>query len=67
MFMDGVIETNTAFMLAPYAERSGDARDAQLHGREEFKRMVAILDRRGWQIMVHGLGDGAVRDGARRF
>ena len=30
MFMDGVIETNTAFMIAPYVERAGH-RHAQLH------------------------------------
>jgi predicted amidohydrolase YtcJ len=59
MFMDGVIETNTAFMLAPYANAptTGTAN----YTREDFGRLVQMMDRRGWQIMVHALGDGAVR------
>src|SRR5262245_15282054 len=60
MFMDGVIETNTAFMLTPYAnDPSTEGRPN--YSREEFQRVVQTMDRRGWQIMVHGLGDGAVR------
>ena len=60
MFMDGVIETNTAFMLAPYAN-DPSTRGKPNYSVEEFNRIVQMMDRRGWQIMVHGLGDGAVR------
>jgi predicted amidohydrolase YtcJ len=60
MFMDGVIETNTAFMLAPYANDSS-TRGKPNYSQGEFNRIVQMMDRRGWQIMVHGLGDGAVR------
>jgi hypothetical protein len=60
MFMDGVIETNTAFMLAPYAN-DPSTRGKPNYTGEEFNRIVDMMDRRGWQIMVHGLGDGAVR------
>jgi predicted amidohydrolase YtcJ len=59
MFMDGVIETNTAFMIAPYVNAPTTGKPN--YSREDFNRIVAMLDRRGWQIMVHGLGDGAVR------
>jgi predicted amidohydrolase YtcJ len=59
MFMDGVIETNTAFMLEPYVNVPNPG--VPNYTPEEFRRMVTMLDRRGWQIMVHGLGDGAVR------
>ena len=59
MFMDGVIETNTAFMIAPYV--NVPATGTPNYTREDFNRIVTMLDRRGWQIMVHGLGDGAVR------
>ena len=57
---DGVIESHTAAMLAPYANRpstSGDARftPAQLNA------VVGMLDRRGWQVMTHAIGDAAVR------
>jgi predicted amidohydrolase YtcJ len=60
MFMDGVIETNTAFMLEPYANIP--ITGTPNYTAQEFGRMVRMLDRRGWQIMVHGLGDGAVRE-----
>jgi predicted amidohydrolase YtcJ len=67
MFMDGVIETNTAFMLAPYA--NAPTTGTPNYTREDFARIVQMMDRRGWQIMVHALGDGAVRmtlDGLER-
>src|SRR6185503_18564126 len=51
MFMDGVIETNTAFMLAPYV--NAPTTGTPNYSREDFNRIVAMLDRRGWQIMVH--------------
>jgi predicted amidohydrolase YtcJ len=60
MFLDGVIETNTAYMLAPYANNPS-TRGKPNYTAEEFERIVQMLDRRGWQIMVHALGDGAVR------
>ncbi len=60
MFMDGVIETNTAFMVAPYAN-DPTTRGKPNYTSEDFDRIVQMMDRRGWQIMVHGLGDGAVR------
>jgi predicted amidohydrolase YtcJ len=59
MFMDGVIETNTAFMLDPYV--NVPTTGTPNYTPQEFSRMVRMLDRRGWQVMVHGLGDGAVR------
>ncbi len=60
MFMDGVIETNTAFMVAPYAN-DPTTRGKPNYTKDDFERIVQMMDRRGWQIMVHGLGDGAVR------
>ena len=29
--------------------------------REELQRIVSMMDRRGWQVMTHAIGDGAVR------
>jgi predicted amidohydrolase YtcJ len=60
MFMDGVIETNTAFMLAPYAN-DPSTRGRPNYSGDEFEHIIQTMDRRGWQIIVHGLGDGAVR------
>ncbi|PYV83356.1 MAG: amidohydrolase [Acidobacteria bacterium] len=59
-FLDGVIETHTAAMLAPYAD------DPSLSGSllwdpESYKRFVAELDRRHIQICTHAIGDRAIR------
>ena len=59
MFMDGVIETNTAYMLSNYANIP--SRGKPNYTVEDFSRIIQMMDRRGWQIMVHALGDGAVR------
>ena len=56
---DGVIESHTAAMLAPYANRPGKG-EARFTS-EELTRVVNMLDRRGWQIMTHAIGDAAVR------
>jgi len=59
-FMDGVIETHTAAMLAPYSD------DSSLSGQlfwdiERYKKGVAELDRRGIQVFTHAIGDRAIR------
>lgn len=59
-FMDGVVESHTAAMLAPYAD------DPKLGGSlnytpEQFRRNVLELDRRHFQVMTHAIGDRAVR------
>ncbi|HYB95120.1 MAG TPA: amidohydrolase [Vicinamibacterales bacterium] len=57
---DGVIESHTAAMLAPYANRpklKGEPRFTA----EQLNRVVSMLDQRGWQIMTHAIGDAAVR------
>jgi predicted amidohydrolase YtcJ len=59
-FADGVIETHTAAMLEPYANGTGD-RGKTLYTPEEFRKDFLELDRRGFQVMTHAIGDGAVR------
>jgi len=56
---DGVIEAHTAAMLAPYANNpsTGHAN----YTPQELQRLVTMMDRRGWQVMTHAIGDGAVR------
>ena len=56
---DGVIEAHTAAMLAPYANNptTGHAN----YTPQELRRIVTMMDRRGWQVMTHAIGDGAVR------
>jgi predicted amidohydrolase YtcJ len=59
-FSDGVIETHTAGMLQPYANKPGDA-GRTLYTPEEFRKYFLELDKRGFQVMTHSIGDGAVR------
>lgn len=59
MMGDGVIEAHTAAMLAPYSNRSTTG--IPNYTAEEMNRIVAMMDRRGWQIFIHTIGDGAIR------
>ena len=59
LFIDGVIESHTAVMLEPYANKA--TKGTPEWSPEEFDRVISMLDRRGWQIWVHAIGDGGVR------
>ena len=59
LYIDGVIEAHTAVMLAPYANRP--TKGEPLFSADELDRIVALLDRHGWQVMIHAIGDGGVR------
>jgi predicted amidohydrolase YtcJ len=59
MMLDGVIEAHTAVMLAPYANKATSG--IPMYSAADFTRVVSLFDRRGWQIMTHAIGDGAVR------
>jgi predicted amidohydrolase YtcJ len=56
---DGVIESHTAAMLAPYANRPTSG--VRKFSAEDMNRIVTMMDRRGWQIFIHAIGDGMVR------
>lgn len=60
MFMDGVIDSSTAVMVEDYADTPG-WRGEPLHSAERFNTACVEADRRGLQISVHAIGDGAVR------
>lgn len=60
LFMDGVVESKTALLLAPYADGSGDLGAAN-YDQEEFEELVSRADANGLQVFVHAIGDGAVR------
>lgn len=59
MFMDGVVDSRTAFMTEDYPGTA--ERGTPLYEAERFKAICAEIDRRGLQIAVHCVGDGAVR------
>ncbi|MGA2881099.1 MAG: amidohydrolase [Bryobacteraceae bacterium] len=59
-YADGVIESHTAAMLAPYSD------DPKLSGQlnwtpDKYLAAVAELDRRGFQIFTHSIGDKGIR------
>jgi predicted amidohydrolase YtcJ len=63
-FLDGVVESGTAAMLAPY--EGADPQDPQSRGPsrwepDEFAAAVALAAGRGWQVQAHAIGDRAVR------
>jgi predicted amidohydrolase YtcJ len=59
-FMDGVLDSWTAVMVEPYADRP-DWLGEPLFTQAAFNAAAIEADRRGLQIAVHAIGDGAVR------
>jgi len=58
--VDGVVESHTAAMLEPYSD------DHSLKGKlfwepDKYKAAVADLDKHGFQLFTHAIGDYAVR------
>lgn len=60
MFMDGVFDTWTAHVVGSYPDRPGFS-GAPLFSEDGFRAICVEADRRGLQIAVHAVGDGAVR------
>jgi predicted amidohydrolase YtcJ len=61
MFYDGVLDSWTAIMVEPYANKPDSTGGASLFTPDEMKAAAIEIDRRGLQIAVHAIGDGAVR------
>lgn len=59
LYADGVIEAHTAALLAPYANRATTGLPET--SAEDLNRLIEELDKRGWQVMVHAIGDGGIR------
>jgi predicted amidohydrolase YtcJ len=60
IFMDGVLESMTAFMLDDYPGFQGE-RGAPLFTAQQFNEVATRADKHGLQISVHAIGDGGVR------
>ena len=60
MFVDGVIDSGTGVMVDDYSDNPGWKGDP-LFSPERFREIAIEADRRGLQIAVHAIGDGAVR------
>jgi len=66
IFADGVIESHTAALLEPYLGTNADRGKAKLEP-EVFKPLVAALDRAGFQVHIHAIGDRAIRNALDAF
>jgi predicted amidohydrolase YtcJ len=65
LMLDGVVESHTAAMLEPYANRPTTG---QLNfSQTELDRVVTLLDKRGWQIFIHAIGDRGIRSALDAF
>ena len=58
-FADGVIESRTASMLAPYEDDAGAGLPAW--EPSALDAFTAEADRRGWQVEMHAIGDRGIR------
>lgn len=56
---DGVVNAHTAAMLAPYANRATTGQPR--YDQAALDRLIAELDRRGWQVTIQASGDAGVR------
>lgn len=66
VFLDGVIEfpAQTAALLTPYLDADGrptDQRGDLYVGDRDFRALAVALDRHGWQLHAHAIGDRAAR------
>lgn len=61
IFADGVLETRTAAVIEPYIGYGTDRGKTNLDPGD-FRALATALDRDGFQIHVHAIGDRAVRD-----
>jgi predicted amidohydrolase YtcJ len=66
LFIDGVLEGETAALLQPYLDRPGYSGDLKF-APAQLNALVTDLDRRGVQVHMHAIGDAAVREGLDAF
>lgn len=63
--LDGVIESHTAVMKAPYSDISANDPQQKIEFAiplENYREKVAWLDREGFQLYTHAIGDSAVSE-----
>jgi hypothetical protein len=59
-YADGVIEAGTAALLEPYLNRKG-SRGELNYELDDMVQRFAMVDKEGFQIHVHAIGDRAIR------
>jgi len=60
IFADGVIESGTAALLDPYLNRGGSRGELNF-APDRLAKLVTRLDREGFQVHIHAIGDRAIR------
>ena len=61
IWQDGVIETYTAAMLEAYSDREDNYRGELQNSPDELNTAVTALDKEGFQIHFHAIGDRAIK------
>ena len=56
---EGEMRRQPAYMQPPYANRA--TRGTPNYTPSRLNQMVALADRRGWQILIHAIGDAGIR------
>jgi len=56
--LDGTVDAKTAYMLEPYV---GGGNGIPFITQAELNRAVTAYDRAGLQVLLHAIGDGAIR------
>ena len=68
--LDGVIESHTAPMLEPYSDVPADSKLANSDFAiplDSYRNMVLKLDKAGFQIYTHAIGDRSVREALNAY
>jgi predicted amidohydrolase YtcJ len=60
-FIDGVLSTRTAWMLEPYAD-APEEHGYPVIDPEELAQDVIAADAEGFQVIIHAIGDRAIRE-----
>ena len=64
LFSDGSLGARTALLAAPYSDDPAhpDNVGIRIYDPEELKRMTLDAQNKGWQLVIHAIGDQAVRE-----
>jgi predicted amidohydrolase YtcJ len=60
-FMDGSLGSHTAAMLEPFTDAPGDS-GFLINDLDDMRTWITGADAAGLQVMVHAIGDSAIRD-----
>ncbi|MBC8140172.1 MAG: amidohydrolase [Armatimonadetes bacterium] len=64
LFTDGSLGARTAYLAAPYSDDPAhpDNRGIRIYDPEALKGMALDAQNKGWQLVIHAIGDQAVRE-----